>query len=689
MADIKLKLTVEGAADAKKAIDDVNQATETAAKTAEKEAKAAEESKRRVQEAVEARRAAIKAHADAQEALRAEAAEARVLAASTEKSSAATAQEVEGMSQLEKQAKRAADAVERLALAKGKSAAEANALADSTFDSVSTGAVSPGAAVWNVRAGFASEARDAKEAMASLNREARQAEGAWAAAGRGAAGAKASYAEFGRTARGIAEALLPNILVSRSIAAAGALKAVLVGLGAAGSVALAGIGAAAVSAWAVWRHYSEKIAESNRRLSESFGRLDDELKEAEREQRSFNRAGVELGAAEKAWKGVAAAAEESARSITAANAGTREAIADAEKYLGIKMQLAEVEIEHAAENKLASASTPEARENILRDRDRRLSRVRASGAVERARLELGALDLEESRIRENRERAAGSTTAAETKSRLISEDVRRRESYVGIKIDSRLGKPGHGIDDLISAQEASLADATKRKHSEESSFNDERAAEVAEEIHDINARLRQLRELKTAYANQKSAEAEVRSALEIRDRNDRAAEDRLAQIAKERTLAGASVALAERQAKLNEARQANSDAELNRKQQERADKVAARADKAAAKGERQSEAEVLGDRAVRGVSSVNAREASNSDRGRREIAATAERVRAAGAALHDADGATAKDLIELSAALRDFGKLLERGPKAGLNAGIAELRREIDQLKSQLRETRN
>lgn len=156
---IKLKLSVDGAAEAKKAVEDVTKSTEDLAK-------AEEASKRRVQEAVEARRAANKAHAEAQAALRAEAAEARELAAATEKSTAATIKDAEGMSVFEKQAKRAADQVERLALAKGKGADKAAELADATFEKVRGGA-STAHAVWEVKAAFDAESKAAREAAAA------------------------------------------------------------------------------------------------------------------------------------------------------------------------------------------------------------------------------------------------------------------------------------------------------------------------------------------------------------------------------------------------------------------------------------------------------------------------------------------------------------------------------------------
>lgn len=597
------------------------------------------------------------------------------------------------MSLLEKQAKRAADAVERLALAKGKSASEANALADQAFDSVASGRTSPAAAVWSARSGFAAEARDAKEALASVNREARLSEGAWAAAGRGAAGAKKDYGEFARTARGVAEAILPNILVARSIAAAGALKTVLIGLGAAGSIALGGITAAALLGVEVWNKWQRAVDRSFSSftgwLRDSIERMDD----AERSGSRFRDAGLKVGETAKSWEKVGEAADWAAEQIRGGNEAQEAALALATKRIEVARESAELDLRLEYGKKLAASGSDDERETLRAEMDARLSslggRSRTAVAEQRAAYARTKLsDLEEpGKAFRDLDASRSSAIADEARWRdhrdALASKVRRHSQ-------DRLGTPGYDAETVAKELEQEYAAADKEA---KDAVRQEAAASVIKDAtlkaHDLRQRLLDARELVKAEAELAKATEARTAAEQKRAALEKELPKRLDDAKQEVELAEAELSNARKAEKVQAVTSSTSSADLRRRQQERASREEAKQEKAAAKGERQSDAETLGERAVRGVSSVNARDASGSDRTRREIAASAARVRAANDALHDADGATAKDLAELSASLREFADLLKRGPKSGLNAGIAELRREIDQLKSQLRESRN
>lgn len=304
---IKIKLAVEGADVAKKAIDDVTQAVEDGGRASEK-ASAATESAASKEIAVHEKRG--KAIKEVREAADSAAKAIEAVTRATDQSSGAASAEgrsragvfetvraqneamrettrvfvermqaeraakgatdndTESLSALEKQAKRAADQVERLALAKGKSAEVANAMADRTFESVSAGRVSPAAAVWNARTGFAAEAQALKD-IAAQSGPASEGMGKVGGAVADTATKTQGLISAGRL---VANAFLPDMWVARTLSAGRALIGVLSGMSA-GALGLLGViavpfVAAFVAMRKAWKEDEEAGEKLNRTMEE-------------------------------------------------------------------------------------------------------------------------------------------------------------------------------------------------------------------------------------------------------------------------------------------------------------------------------------------------------------------------------------------------------------------------------------
>ena len=424
------------------------------------------------------------------------------------------------------------------------------------------------------------------------------------------------------------------------------------------------------------------------------------MDDAERSGSRFRDAGLKVGETAKSWEKVGEAADWAAEQIRGGNEAQEAALALATKRIEVARESAELDLRLEYGKKLAAAGSDDERETLRAEMDARLSslggRSRTAVAEQRAAYARTKLsDLEEpGKAFRDLDASRSSAIADEARWRdhrdALASKVRRHSQ-------DRLGTPGYDAETVAKELEQEYAAADKEA---KDAVRQEAAASVIKDAtlkaHDLRQRLLDARELVKAEAELAKATEARTAAEQKRAALEKELPKRLDDAKQEVELAEAELSNARKAEKVQAVTSSTSSADLRRRQQERAsreeakqDKADARAEKAAAKGERQSDAETLGERAVRGVSSVNARDASGSDRTRREIAASAARVRAANDALHDADGATAKDLAELSASLREFADLLKRGPKSGLNAGIAELRREIDQLKSQLRESRN
>lgn len=249
---IKLTLSVDGADAAKKAVEGVTDAVETNTDAVRKAGAEAAASTAR-------RRAAIAE-------VEAEMAAEKQAAAAKEESARAAAKEAEGMSVLEKQAKRAADQVERLALARGKSDEVAHAMGDATFERVRAGDQSPGRAVWTAKSGLAAEAQALKDIAAQSG----PASEGMNKVGGTLAATTAKTNGLAAAGRLLLNAFLPDMLVSRVLAGGRALIGVLSGMSAA-AIGLTGVlGAGLVAAFLAFRTALKESDEAGERLNRTI-----------------------------------------------------------------------------------------------------------------------------------------------------------------------------------------------------------------------------------------------------------------------------------------------------------------------------------------------------------------------------------------------------------------------------------
>lgn len=452
---IKLKVSVDGAAEAKKDIDSVVSAT--AASTKATGLGAAEAVK-----AVAAEDALIKAKT------KRTAADVAAKKAA-EEAAAALAAEDAAQVKAEASAKRAADAIERLALAKGKSAAAAAALADDAYNSVAAGKQSPGAALQGAKNAFSAEAAASKagvkeeaesvaEALRQVNLQNEAAEKLWAASGEASKTAGGKFSGAGQAARAAANFLFPDMLVSRGIAGFKALSSVVgtlgpIGLAAGGALAV-GAGAA-ISLWLVYKNTMEATYKS---LDRALDGMAERIRNGTRTGEAFRENGVKIGETSKDWDALG-------KSIEKVNADMREGNDEQDRRLAVTLKNIELEkklatqqVERDAQRRRAAATTDEERQDIDRDRAARIAGINARGGTLVAREQYNRATQREGDLVDNDRTAEFNGAAVEARAKENRERQVAADYYRKVKntVDARLGTEGFDSKAVLDDVQAEL-----------------------------------------------------------------------------------------------------------------------------------------------------------------------------------------------------------------------------------------
>lgn len=381
-------------------------------------------------------------------------------AAASKKAAAATAAEEAALKKLQQQAERTALAVERLALAKGKSAESATIMGDNAAARVLDGAA-PGRVLWGARSGFAAEAAALKSIAADtadFTAKTTAAKGAVEGIVPSVKKWGAANADTLRSARGIAEAFLPNTLVSRVISMGGALLGVLGGLSA-GALALGGAftAVAAGGVYYFWRRMKD-AEEAAKNLNERIEAQANAIERAGERYDDFKRAGIIMGDAAKAYEAVTRSSEGYAFSLEHMREASVSVAAAEQRRIALFERAAKATISLEFSRKIAAADTPEERRALETQRDSLLVGESTKADAARAKSAEAAAIREVTTGFSDQIEKGDKLREARDKFDLLTQDKERREADLRERVLPGLDLNARALDDEDPARRAILLD---------------------------------------------------------------------------------------------------------------------------------------------------------------------------------------------------------------------------------------
>lgn len=692
--DFKLRVSAEGAAETKRAIDDVVEATKDAGKASKEAAAGTREQTAAVNEArkgtedwkasMRAQNAEMAAHA---KALNEKARQTKAAAQADAEAAAAAKEEAAALARVEQQAERTRNAVEKLALANGRSAEAAEDMADAAASRV-RGGENASVVVNDSRRGFRAERiadRNAGDSriVGAMSEDALRLNNAL----------DQTAAKGGKLLtvfRGAANAFLPDQLVSRAIN----VGALIAGMST-GAIALAGVIAGPlviaagyfVGKWEAAKAAAERTGEAIKWAGEAAA-------EAARRQNAIDSKKLDEVAA--AWKRAAENTREATAAVVANTAATSKNLQQQEAMLNARQKEYEEQVRLDAEKKLAATSDPEARRRIEGERDDLLARVGSRGDVARADARLNAARAtaaqfspeNEELAKERIKRAVSAANAAESEA---SAEYNRRRTAARNQIDDRVGGT-HSIEEVSSDQQRKLSELQKR-HADASG---EEKRDLQAQITTMEANLRSLETLKM-YRDKMRVAAEERAkvyeeeskipgyfaqgrqdaavGVQLAESGARTARSTLERTSLSTARAAGDRTQAEKDRKAKEDEKARREAEKHAPEQARA-----------ALGERARE---VGSQAERMVGGINTESAAYFGANSRQKAAIRSDVDALRSAAADAqkDGATDPELAAIATAMRalveDFREAT--GKDASGNAQVQALLREVAAIRTEMK----